>query len=230
MFDFITLTSIDKATVNSGGINYLNNTNLELKLDLGMDMPNNKYTFKENTVRLNALVLAFDGWFRDKEEEYEMDLTFSAKQTSFKNLLSLVPAIYMKDFEKVKTSGNIALTGFANGTYKGESYPAFGLAVTVDDAMFQYPDLPAAVSAIIIDMKVDNPGGSLDKTVIDIPKLNMKIGSEPVIMRLLVKTPVSDPDIDLDAKGKLDLANVTQFYPLDAGEELAGKVDADDLR
>ncbi len=228
VFDFKTQTSVVKATVNSGGINYINNANLELILDLVVDMPNSKYTFKENTIRLNALVLAFDGWLSDKNpEEYNMDLKFSATETSFKNLLSLVPAIYLKDFEKVKTSGNLTLSGFAKGIYKGESYPAFGLSVKVDNAMFQYPDLPTSVSEINIDMKADNPGGDLDKTVIDIPKLNMKIGSEPIAMKLHVKTPVSDPDIDMSAKGKLDLANVKQFYPLEAGEEMAGKVDAD---
>jgi len=228
IFDFNTLTNIEKATVTSGAVSYLNNANMEMKLDLGVDMPNSKYTFKENSLRVNALLLGLDGWLSDKtKEQYEMDLKFSAKETSFKNLLSLVPAVYLKDFEKVKTSGSIALTGFAKGTYKGETYPAFGLAVRVDNAMFQYPGLPASVSDIFIDAKVDNPGGDLDKTVINAPKFNLKVGSEPVALKMLVKTPVSDPDLEVSAKGKLDLANVKQFYPLEAGEELAGKVDAD---
>ncbi len=228
VFDFKTLASIAQATVNSGGINYLNNANIELKLDLGMDMPNAKYTFKDNSIRVNALVLALNGWLSDKtKDQYDMDLKFSAQETSFKNLLSLVPAIYLKDFEKVKTAGNLALSGFAKGAYMGENYPAFGISVKVDDAMFQYPDLPTSVSDINIDMKAENPGGDLDKTVIDIPKFDLKVGGEPVAMRIHVETPVSDPDIDLNAKGKLDLASVKQFYPLEAEEELAGKVDAD---
>ncbi len=228
IFDFNTLTSIEKATVTSGSVGYLNNANIELKLDFGVDLPNSKYNFKENIVRINALVLGLDGWLSNKkEDQYDMDLKFAAKETLFKNLLSLVPAIYLKDFDDVKTSGNLALSGFAKGSYAGESYPAFGLSVKVDDAMFQYPGLPASVSAIFIDAKVDCPGGDLDKTVIDIPKLNLKVGSEPLTMKIHVKTPISDPDIDLTAKGKMDLANAKQFYPLEASEELAGKVEAD---
>ncbi|MDZ4844657.1 MAG: AsmA-like C-terminal region-containing protein [Chitinophagales bacterium] len=228
IFDFNTQTTIEKASVFSGSIAYLNKANLDLKLDLGVDMINSKYTFKDNTVRINALVLGLDGWLSDKKkDQYDMDLKFSAKETSFKNLLSLVPAIYLKDFDEVKTAGNLALSGFAKGSYVGEFYPAFGLLVKVDDAMFQYPGLPASVSAIFIDAKVDCPGGNLDKTVIDISKLNFKVGSEPLAMKIHIKTPISDPDIDLTAKGKIDLANVKQFYPIEAGEELAGKVEAD---
>lgn len=228
LFDFNTQTTIEKASVTSGSVAYLNKANLDLKLDLGVDLINSKYTFKENSARINALVLGFDGWLSDrKKDQYDMDLKFSAKETSFKNLLSLVPAIYLKDFEQVKTSGNLALSGFAKGVYAGETYPAFGLNIKVDDAMFQYPGLPTSVSSIFIDGKVNCPGGDLDKTVIDIPKLNLKVGSEPLAMKILVKTPISDPDIDLTAKGEMDLANVNQFYPLEAGEELAGKVEAD---
>ncbi|HXH19175.1 MAG TPA: AsmA-like C-terminal region-containing protein [Chitinophagales bacterium] len=228
VFDFKTLTTIRKVIVNSGGINYLNNASLDLKLDLGIDLPDSTYTFKENTLRVNALALGVDGWLSDKTpDQYDMDLKFSAKETSFKNLLSLVPAIYLKDFEKVKTSGSIALSGFAKGTYKGDNYPAFGISVKVDDAMFQYPDLPAAVTGITIDMKAGNPGGNLDKTVIDVPKFNLKIGDETGALRLHVQTPVSDPDIDMQVKGKLNLANVKQFYPLGEGEEITGIVDAD---
>jgi len=228
VFDFKTSTSVQKATLTSGGINYLNNASLELKLNLGMDLPNSKYTFKDNTLRLNALVLTADGWLSDKtKDQYDMDIKFSAKETSFKNLLSLVPAIYLKDFEKVKTSGNLSLSGFARGTYKGESYPAFGITLKVDNAMFQYSGLPAAVSDINIDLKADNPGGDLDRTVMDIPKFTMKIGGEPIALKLLVKTPVSDPDMDMSAKGKLNLSNVKQFYPLEPGEELAGNMEAD---
>ncbi len=228
IFDFKTVTKVDKATVTSGGISYLNKTELELKLDLGIDLPNSTYTLKDNSLRLNALVLGVDGWVSDRTPgHYSMDLKFNAKETSFKNLLSLVPAIYMKDFGKVKTDGNLALSGFAKGVYKDESYPEFGVSVKVDNAMFQYPDLPAAVTGIFFDMKVAHPGGDLDKMTIDIPKLDLKVGGEPIAMKLHVKTPISDPDLDVQAKGKINLANVKQFYPLEPGEEMAGNVAVD---
>lgn len=228
VFDFTTFTTIEQATVTSGAVSYLSKAHLELKLDLGMDLPNGKYTFKDNTLRLNALVLGMDGWLSDKTTgQYDMDIKFSAKETSFKNLLSLVPAIYLKDFEKVKTAGTLALSGFAKGTYKDASYPAFGVTLKVDNAMFQYPGLPASVSEIYIDLKAESPGGDLDMTVVDIAMFNLKIGTEPLALRVHIKNPVSDPDLDVSAKGKLNLSSVKQFYPLQAGEELGGEVNAD---
>lgn len=227
LFDFQTLLSISQATLKLAGIKYLNNANIELKMNLGVDLPNKTYTLKDNTLRVNALVLGMEGWVSDRTPgQYGMDVKFSARETSFKNILSLVPAIYLKDFEKVKTEGRLSLNGYAKGTWREESFPAFALQMKVEDASFQYPDLPAAVTDIQMDFKAENPGGDLDNTVIHIPKFSLKAGGEPLELRILVKTPVSDPDMDIQAKGKLNLTNVKQFYPLQEGEEIAGLLEA----
>jgi cell division septum initiation protein DivIVA len=44
-------------------------------------------------------------------------------------------------------------------------------------------------------------------------------------MRL--KNPVSDPDIDLDISGALDLGDITRVYPLEDNESLSGIIEAD---
>ena len=63
------------------------------------------------------------------EEDIDMDITFKTTKTDFKTLLSLIPAIYMKDFEDVKTSGKLALNGFAKGTYNDSILPAFDFII-----------------------------------------------------------------------------------------------------
>jgi hypothetical protein len=44
---------------------------------------------------------------------------------------------------------------------------------------------------------------------------------------LLLKTPISDPDIDAFAKGKINFANVTKFMPLEKGTQLTGTLASD---
>ncbi|MCD4789582.1 MAG: hypothetical protein K8R37_06230 [Bacteroidales bacterium] len=223
--DFTTLrtnTTIDKLTFNYDGINYLNNARLKYKANIDADLKNEIYTIKKNELRLNELYLNFDGSVSMINDDINMVLTFNAPKTEFKHLLSLVPAIYAKDFENIETKGSLSLDGNVKGIYNENSLPSFNLNLTVDNAMFKYPDLPKAVTDINVQVKIANKGGDADNTIIDISKFQLKLGNNPVDISMLIKTPVSDPEIDGKIKGKLDLASVKDYYPLDKGEELSG--------
>ncbi len=218
---FSTQTGINELTVKSGAITYLNKAKLNAKVDMEIDNPNAKYTFKENEITLNALGLKFSGFVQTKND-LTTDITFNAKETTFKNVLSMIPAVFLKDFDKIKTDGKFAFNGFAKGTYKGENYPAFGINLKVENAMFQYPTLPTAVKNIQIAMNAAKPQGSLDATIINVSKLHVDVGTEPVDARILVKTPISDPNVDASIKGKVNLANVPKFYPIEGLKKIDG--------
>ncbi|HOZ87802.1 MAG TPA: AsmA family protein, partial [Bacteroidia bacterium] len=111
------LLEIAKTTFKMSGVNYLTEAHTKLKMDVDMDMPNMKFTFKENEFSLNDLTLGFDGFVAMPDTNINMDLKFNTKQTEFKSILSLIPAVYAKDFSSVKTSGKLALDGYAKGTY-----------------------------------------------------------------------------------------------------------------
>jgi len=97
----------------------------------------------------------------------------------------------------------------------------------VDNGFFQYPDLPQPVKNINIAMKVDNPDGVTDNTVVDISKGHIEFGNDPFDFRLLLKRPMTDQYIDANVKGKLDLAQVTKFVKLSGDTKLSGLLDAD---
>ncbi|MBC8486409.1 MAG: hypothetical protein H8D45_10260 [Bacteroidetes bacterium] len=223
--DFTTLrtnTTIGKLTFNYDGINYLNNARLKYKANIDADLKNEIYTIKKNELRLNELYLNFDGSVSMINDDINLVLTFNTPKTEFKHLLSLVPAIYAKDFENIETKGSLSLDGNVKGIYNENNLPSFNLNLSVDNAMFKYPDLPKAVTDINVQAKIANKGGVADNTIIDISKFHLKLGSNPVDISMLIKTPVSDPEIDGKIKGKLDLASVKDYYPLDKGEELSG--------
>lgn len=225
IFDLITNTTIDQLTFGYGGVNYFNKVKTGIDATITADMPNFKFTFKENEFALNALVFGLDGYFAMPKEDMDMDLKFNAKKADFKEFLSLVPGTYTKDFESVKTSGKLAFEGYAKGIYNDKVMPAFGVKLLVENAMFQYPSLPKAVKNINIDLKVDNKTGNPDNTVVDIRKFHVEMGSNPVDVRMLITTPVSDANIDGTVKGKLNLAEVKDFVPME-GSELSGTFTA----
>jgi hypothetical protein len=155
IFDMKTKTEVKSMTADYEGIRYLDKNKVDMDMTLLMDMPNFKFTFKDNKVVLNNFPFGFDGWFAMPKEDMDMDIRFEAKETDFKNLISLVPGVFLEGYEKLKAEGKVAFNGFVKGTYNETKMPAFNLVLKVDDGMMQYPDLPTAIRNINMDMLVD---------------------------------------------------------------------------
>ncbi|MCB0410765.1 MAG: AsmA family protein, partial [Flavobacteriales bacterium] len=221
------LLEIAAVTFKMDGINYLTEAKTRFKADLDMDMPNMKFTFKENEFDLNDLGLGFDGFIAMPDTNINMDIKFKAKQTEFKSILSLIPAVYSKEFASVKTSGKLALDGFAKGTYNAASLPAFALNLSIDNAMFKYPSLPKSVNNINIDVHVNNPNGVLDATTVDVNKFHVELAGNPIDLSAHIKTPISDPDLKASLKGIINLSSVKEFIPLEKDDNLSGMITSD---
>jgi len=221
------LLDIAKTTYKMDGIAYLNKVHTAMKADLDMDMPKMKFTFKDNEFKLNDLTMGLDGYVLMPDTNIDMDLKFSAKQTEFKAILSLIPSVYSKDFESVKTSGKLALDGHAKGRYNASELPAFGLNLLISNAMFKYPSLPKSVNNIQVDVKILNPTGVLDATTVDVNRFHVEMAENPVDMTAHISTPISDPGIKANLKGMINLASVKDFVPMEAGDNLGGIIKAD---
>lgn len=221
-----TQTNIEALSLKMDGIPYFNKNRIELNADLDADLINSKYTFKENLLKINELELAFDGSVAMPTDDIVMDMTFEAKETAFKHILSLVPSVYMSDFQDIKTEGVLSLQGFAKGMYNENQLPAFDVKLIVDDAMFQYPDLPAKVENIAMNLHIENKDGVEDHTIIDLKKFHLDMAGHPFDMNMLVNTPVSDPNIDGHIKGKIDLSKMKDIMPSE-DMKMSGLITAD---
>lgn len=209
-----------------GGIGYAKDLALKMKFNIDADLANNVYTLNENEVSLNALTLSFSGKVAIPDStRTEVDVDFKTNKADFKTLLSLVPAIYKKDFETIETSGKLGLEGYVKGVMAGDVTPNAYVNLMVDNARFKYPDLPAAVENINIDIKALYNGVTPDSTRVDVNKFHLEMADNPVDFRLTIKTPMSDMHIDAGLKALVDLAAVSQVVPLE-GASLSGVINA----
>ncbi|NTW23731.1 MAG: AsmA family protein [Lentimicrobium sp.] len=227
--EVLTETAVGDLVVDYEGIRYLNKAKALLKSKIGADLVAWKFTFPDATLTLNDLDLLASGYFAMPEEGYDMDIKFEAVKAGFKSFLSMIPAIYSKDFDAVQAKGSLAFTGYVKGLYSDNSMPGFGVNIEIANAMFRYPALPGAVENVAMEAGISNANGDPDATIIDVKKLHLEMAGNPVDVRLYVSTPVSDPYIDTKIVGKLNLADVGKFYPLEKGDELSGLLDADIL-
>jgi hypothetical protein len=228
LFTLATKTKAASASFIYEGIPYLANAQTEIDAQVIIDNSKSRYSFKNAAIGLNNLQLGADGFFQiDNDSTYSMDMKFEALSSEFKNFLSLVPAIYKTDFDKLKTSGTAAFKGSVKGSYSPTRLPAYSVDLNIKDGFFQYPDLPQPVKNINIAMQVSNPDGVMDHTAVDISKGHLEMGSDPFDFRVLFKNPETAKYIDAIVKGNLNLSNVGHFVKLEAGTKLSGLVSAD---
>jgi hypothetical protein len=227
-FTLSTHTSIDALSFIYGKVPYLSKVKTLIDMDLQVDRKTNKYTVNTDKIQLNGLKLSTKGFVQLPDTiNTVMDIQFSTPSNNFKDILSLVPGMYQNDFKNIQTSGTVALSGFAKGTYNSKQLPAFQVNLAIQNGMFRYPSLPAAVTDIQVKMQADNSDGNIDHTIVNIEKAHIVMAGNPFDLHLLLKTPISNPYIDAGLKGRIDLAQVQQFMKLEAGTKLTGVVTAD---
>ena len=211
----------------SGVVTMLSGAEMEFDATIGADLEQQKFTFAKNTLRLNDIKLTLDGWAQLLENEVvAMDLSLDTDKVQFKDVLSLIPAFYTKDFRRLTAGGELVLNAWAKGEMQGASLPAFELNVAVNEGRFQYAALPKAVTDINVSAKITNPGGVMDRTVVDLSRFGLRMADNALAATFYGTNLVSDPELRATLNGKLDLGMIEQVYPLE-DMKLAGTITAD---
>ena len=224
VYDLTTKTDIGNANIDYAGTNYLTNKKLSADMKMTIDQANNKYTFINNSLTINDFVLNFAGSVsKPNATNTVLELTYSSPETSFKNLLSLMPNIYTDKFKDLKAEGNVKFNGMVKGTKNASSFPTYDFNLLVTDAMFQYPKLPTAVTGINIDFKARNITNDFNNSILDFKKIALNFGKNPVNGRILIEG-LKKSKVDADLTAKLDLQQLSQIFPM-KGLEMRGLYD-----
>lgn len=217
----------EQLTVLYDGIAYLNKVAVDLKLGLQTDLEKSIYSFDQASLRLNQLNMGFDGTVEMPAEDIMIQLNFNALNNNLKHLLSLVPAVYASDFDKLTVAGDFSLGGYVKGIYNDTQMPGYGVDLQVNKGSISYPDLPTAINNITISGGVVNENGDPDASIVRIKNFGFDMGGNPFEASLLLKTPVSDPDIAAAFKGTIDLSSLKSMFQMAQDDVLAGMIRAD---
>jgi len=212
----------------SGKIPYRVTVKSTIDMAFRVDKKTHTYSFNTDKVFLNDLVLHTEGFFEwINDSSYNMNIRYKAPSTKFKNLLSMLPSVYQKDFAGLESSGQVNLNGFVKGRYDEKHFPAYHTNLFVQNGYFKYADLPAPVENIRFGLQVDNPDGSPDHLTVNIPEAHAEINQDSLEMHLLVKNLNTKPYVDLAVAGKMDLSKFSKSFKLTSGTRLEGILIAD---
>lgn len=220
-----TKTTSSSVSLDYGGIAYLSEVKADIDCAIKMNLSSMKFEFEENNVKLNDLELGFDGWFEMAEDFYDMDIKMAAKDTKFKSLLSMIPGVYTPDFGAIETDGTIGFSAEIVDKYSENSIPGFEINLDVDNAFFQYPELPGKVSNIDIHTNIRRePGGDLDNLVVNLQKAHAEWADNFIDATLRLSQPISDPKFSSSVTSFFDVASIKEVIPMEDDESYAGLI------
>ena len=213
-YNLKTKTKIDKTVVDFEGVKYLNKQSLFANLTLNIDMASSKYSFLQNEIRVNDFPLQFDGFVAMPGDDIEMDISFSSPESSIKSLYSLIPGVFTEGYEDIKAEGELSFGGFVKGVYNENSLPAYNITLSASEGTIAYPDLPTPISNINLSMNVNCEDGIIENTKIDLSRMHMDLGSNPIDISLLIKN-LRDYDMNAKMKMDLNLADLNSIFPIE---------------
>lgn len=198
-----------------------------LEGSVSADFNASRYTLSQTLLSVNSVKAKADGWVQLEGDDIVTDITLDCSDNNFKDILSLVPAFYTKDFEQLTASGEVSLTAAVKGRMTATAFPSFDVRLAVDNGQFKYADLPKAVTGIVLTAVATNPGGDLDATTLDVSRFGATLAGQSFSATASVATPMSDLAFKATAKGRIDLGAIKDVYPLGDDMHFAGLVTAD---
>jgi len=229
IIDFETKTTMQKVSYTMDGISYLTEVETDAQVNILMELTekSSKFTFKDNTIRLNAVNFSVDGYYEMFDDYDDMDLKLDASESTFKDLLSLIPAFYTTGYDGMLASGSAKIHGFVKGKMNDTDLPGWDFGMNVKNASIKYPDLPGKITNIQINAGTKFPGGSnMDKMTVDIPKFHASLSKNTIDANLFMRNLMTDPYLKSHILAKVDLSSLKNYIPM-GEEKYTGKLDAD---
>lgn len=218
-------TDITELALIYDGTTYLNRWKINQVGKIDVNLVNNKYALPKNTLTINGLDADLTGFIQLNNDDMIFDLDIHSKTPDLNKFLTLIPAIYTSDFGTMQTKGGGTLNAQFRGVYSKTSFPAYDIAMQVNQGYFKYAELPLPMEDIDLNLHVYSKDGNINQTVIDISKMHFKMGNDPFDLKLHMQDIFGNILLNMGIQGKIDLGNITKIVPLE-GTQISGQIDA----
>lgn len=222
---FRTQSAIEEVSFSINKVPYLKKIRVATNTSIEADLTKKKLTFKKSSLKLNHVKLGMDGSVAlPGNNKIDYDLKFLGADITFKDILSLKPALYAGIYQEIESSGSVAFQGYIQGVREQKRYPSFKFHLAIDKAMFQYASPDLSMKDIEVDATLSSANGLMDSTVLDIKKLRFTTNDKPFQARLEVRSPVGNLQINGHTEGTLDLGLLNKLHLWDQSVALDGIV------
>lgn len=227
IYTLASTTTVESLTVRVGNVRYVRKAKASLNLSAVLDVDDKRLDVERLEVALNELSAKASGTIESVGESVRLDIELeSGKGQSLRALVSAIPAAYSGDLSGLRASGTYALSAKVKGRVPSREghAPPFSASLRVRNGKLQGADLPLPLHGIEVAATLRHPGGHLDEVAVDIRRLEVRAGEGHIEGQLSISKPLSKLFLEAALNGRMDLAELSQAYPLSDDAELQGKV------
>ncbi|MGL5773562.1 MAG: AsmA family protein, partial [Bacteroidales bacterium] len=206
----------------------INNIDLNFDGKIEADFNKKQFTFSNNKLSINALNLSLDGYIQSLDSCLQMDLKTTAPNVEVKEILSLVPQLYQREFKDITANGTTQFNGWIKGRLCKTQIPAFDFNASITDGSFKYKSLNQSIEDINLKLSMSNEEqGNGSGIIISVPTFNCLFANNKIDGNFRLTDPFYAMNFNLQTKGIFDLSRIKEVYPLKSDESYSGVVNAD---
>ncbi|MCC7431509.1 AsmA family protein, partial [bacterium] len=190
---------------------------LEHSSNLNLQAAN--FTLNEGKLKINQLELSAKGFVNDFDKEIKnIELDVKSNKIDIGGVLALVSST-SEEMKNLKSSGTTEFQVSAKGQIGENQKPQIIGSLKVSDANVQYPIVPKPIEKINVDL-------NFTEKELTVSKFNAKMGSNNLKLTAFV-SDFDKPFVKAELQTSFNLAELKDFYPLENGLEISGKLEAD---
>ena len=201
-----------------------------MKVETGLDWNRATQTLTLDGTRMlvNGVKFGLKGTLRRDTvaRAADVDLSYGLYAPSIKTVLEMVPESVLKK-EKFDAEGKVALAGTLKGLYGKRQMPVATLDLKVKEAAVKYAGSPYGVDRLDADAYVYVDLMRQTPSYVDLKKFVFQGMHTDISADGKVQDLLGDPSIAFNTKAAVDLAALSQTFPLQDGISMKGTLDAD---
>lgn len=207
VFDLQTDAEIDSVDFYYDRTPYLSKKFVSADLITRINTNSLSFILQKNELRINELPLEFTGLFTILKDGYKIDIDAASKNTTLRDLLSVLPPSMLSWVAETEINGKANLALKFKGRYNAaeNQQPDLSLRLGVTEGAIAYREVDAALTDFTMDLAVNLPKLDTEQLRVDLNTFKFKVGEKDYFNAVLHSKGLTEMDIKAALKGSLDL-------------------------
>ncbi len=220
---------VEKLSYGSLSSWYLNDQPLTASSKLTYKLDSDVLSFDDVTGKLKDLPFTVTGTVSQlRQDTLMMDIGIHSSGAKMEQLLSLVPPEMLKKARGLQSSGTVQFDVAIKGPSTETIDPGTTASFTVTEGKIQYASLPKSINNITLAGSFEKPSAPVTAQGIgsfSLEKFSASLGTSDLSGKLRM-TDFKNPTVLATFNGTVNLSEVPDYYPLEAGSEFSGIMKA----
>lgn len=209
-----------------GSNHYLAGKSFKIKSHLLYDDAEKVLTIHPSDLTLKTSSFSVKGVYSWKDRN-NINLTTTGTNTDIQTLISLLPETQAARFQKYRSKGDVYFASSLVGEISPSTTPSLAIDFGFKDATLFHPGYKTRIEdATLIGSFKSREVSKLEEGTLVLKAINGKLNNEQFQANFSLQN-FTDPEINLDFKGKIDAPSLLDFYPVESFKYVSGALVVD---